>query len=243
MHHQPADQRIPNADNEFHGLSGLDGSDGSTQNPEHPTLGAGRHQTRWRRLGEHAAIAGAVPRPPDAGLTVEAKDRTPDVRLAQQHARVAEQIPGREVVGPVQDQVVVGNDRQGVGRVDPNVMPDDLHQWVDRGQRLRGGLGLQPADVLDSVDDLSLEVRHLDHVGVNHPDGSDTGGCEVQERRRPQTPCSDDQDPRVLQPPLTLHAHVRDEHVSGVALDLLEGQWRRWLDKGCKCHAADVTRR
>ena len=241
VHHQPADQRIPDADDELHGLGRLDGSDGRAEDPEHPSLGAGWHQTRRRRLGEHAAVAGAVLGPPDAGLTVEAIDRPPDVGLAEQHARVVEQISGREVVGPVQDEVVVGNDRKGVGRVDPDVMPDDSHQWVDRCQRLRCGLGLGPPDVLDPVDHLPLQVRHLHDVGVNHTNGSDAGSREVQQRRRPQTPRSDDQHPRVLETALTLHAHVRDEHVPGVALDLLHGQRRRWLDKGWECHAGEVT--
>src|SRR5665647_2521220 len=92
VHQQPTNQRVPDADDELHRLGRLNGSDGRAENAEHPALGARRHQTRWRRYGKDTAVAGSVLRPPDAGLTVEAIDRTPDVRLAQQDACVVEQI-------------------------------------------------------------------------------------------------------------------------------------------------------
>ena len=120
-------------------------------------------------------------------------------------------------------------------------MPHDSYQRVDRCQPLGGGLGPQTADVGVPVDHLPLQVRQLDHVGVSHADGSDTGRREVDQCRGPQSSRTDDQHPRVLETTLPLHAHIGDENLPGITLDLLGEQRRRRLDERWKGHAGDIT--
>src|SRR3712207_8539200 len=59
----------------------------------------------------------AVLVPEDRDLAVEPVDRAPHVRLAQQHAGVVDQVARGEVVGAVDDEVVLA---------------EDLHHVVDR---------------------------------------------------------------------------------------------------------------
>ncbi len=63
-----ADQRITLSHNELDRLGYLDRADGRTQHPEHATRGTRRHRVwRWR-LGEDAAVAGAMSGEPHADL-------------------------------------------------------------------------------------------------------------------------------------------------------------------------------
>ena len=84
--HQPADQRLADAGEQLDRLGDLDRADRRAQHAEHAALGAGRDHAGRRRLRVEAAVARAVLGPEHAGLAVEAVDRAPHVRLAEQHA-------------------------------------------------------------------------------------------------------------------------------------------------------------
>src|ERR1022692_886073 len=99
--HQPSRERVADPDDELDGLIDLDGSDRGAEHAEDAALGTGRHHARRRGLRVEAAVARAVLGPENAGLAVEAVDRSPDVGLAEQHAGVVDQVPGGKVVGAV----------------------------------------------------------------------------------------------------------------------------------------------
>ena len=92
--------------------------DRRAQDAEHAALGAGRHHARRRRLGVEVAVVQAPAvggvLPEHRHLALEPVDRAPHVRLARQHRGVVDQVAGREVVGAVEDQVVL---REQVDRV------------------------------------------------------------------------------------------------------------------------------
>ena len=85
-------------------------------------------------------------------------------------------------------------------------------RFADRDLRL--------AEPLGRVDDLALEVRVVDDVGVDDPERPDAGGGEVERRGRAEPAGADQQDARVEQFLLPLLADLGDQEVPRVALAL-----------------------
>ncbi len=153
-------------------------------------------------------------------------------RLVPLHRRVVEQVARGEVIGAVNDDVVVGEDAIDVVAREALLITDDLHIGVERFQRLARGLGLWLADALRRMQDLSLEVRRVDDVGVDDAERPDAGRREVERCRRPEATRTDEQDlaPKELQ--LTGFAHFGDQEVAAVALRLLRRKARVGLLPG-----------
>ena len=236
VHHQPAEQRLADAGDQLDRLGHHDRADGGAQHAKHTALRAGRHHARRRRLGVEIAVLRAVLGPEHADLALEAEDRTPHVRLAEQHASVVDQVAGGEVVRAVQDQVVPGEDVQGVGRVQPIGVQVDRDQRVDLGDRLLGRDRLALADVGLAMDHLTLQVRLVDDIEVEDAEGADPGGGEVEQRRGPESARPDHQHLGVLQPLLPGHPDVGNDQVARVPLHLLLGQRVGRLDQRGKTH-------
>ena len=164
------------------------------------------------------------------------------MRYADQGAGVVDEVAGGEVVGAVHHEVVAAKELKGVARVEAKLVLDHLDVRVDRAHALGRRPDLGPADVGLAVDDLALEVGLLDDVGVHHPQGADARGREVEEGRGPQPPGSHDQDAGVGEAPLPLAAHLRQQQVARVALDLRGGQLGPDVDERWSCHAATIPR-
>ena len=71
------------------------------------------------------------------------------------------------------------------------------------------------------MDDLALEVRLVDDVGVDDAERADARGREVERRRRAEAAGADQQDARVEQLQLALLADLGDQQVPRVAAALL----------------------
>ena len=145
------------------------------EHAEDAALGAGRHHAWRRRLRVEAPVARAVFGPEDAGLAVKTEDRTPHVRLAEQHASIIDQVTGREIVCAVHDQVVVGEDLHDVVHAELLFVHHNVHIRVDLVDTVPGRLSLRPAYVGLAVDDLPLQVRLVHYVEIDN-----TRGCPRQ---------------------------------------------------------------
>jgi hypothetical protein len=179
----------------------------------------------------------AVFGPEHAGLAVEAVDRAPHVRLAEQHAGVVDHVPGGEVVSAVHDQVVLGEDLHDVVCVQVHVVHDHVDQRVELTDAVPGRLGLLTADVVLAVDDLALQVRLVHHVEVDDAERAHPGGGQVEQRGRAETAGPDAQHPGVLQPLLPGHPDIGDDQVTRVAPDLVDGQLIGGFDQGGQRHS------
>ena len=195
---QAPQQRIADAGEELDGLGDLDGADARAQDAEYAALGARRHHAGGRGLGVEAAIAGAVLGPEDARLPVESVDRAPDIRLAQQHAGVVDEVAGGEVVGPIDDEVVLSEELHDVGGVEALVVDDDVDVGIDLLDRVTRTLGLGSADVALAVDDLALQVGLVDSVELHDPEGADAGRRQVHQRRTAESAGTDAEHASVL---------------------------------------------
>ena len=178
--HEPAEERRATPEHELDRFGGLERTDHTGQDPEHAALGAARYAPRLRRLGVQAAVARAVTGPEQAHLTLEPVDAAVHVRLAQEHARVADQVACGEVVRPVDHDVVRFEHVERVRRGEAQLVRDDLHMWVEVDEPSACARGLRQVEIARPVEHLALQVRHVDSIVVDEPDPSDPGGCEVQ---------------------------------------------------------------
>jgi hypothetical protein len=137
---------------------------------------------------------------------------------------------------PPSAQDVLREDLHHVVVVQACLVDDDIDQRIDLGDGLLGGQGLRLPDVGLTVDDLTLQVRLVDGVELDDAEGSDAGRGEVEQSGTAKTTSPDDQDLRVLQPFLPLHAHIGDDQVTAVATDLVTGQLSSRFDERREGH-------
>src|SRR5256885_5942025 len=100
------DQWFAGAEDQLHRLGGLDAADDSRQYAKHTALSAAWNEPGRRRLRIQAAVARTLLRREHRRLPFEAEDAAIRIRLSEQHARVVHQIPRREIVRAVDDDVV-----------------------------------------------------------------------------------------------------------------------------------------
>src|SRR5213594_3200252 len=216
---EAADQRVAPPEEKFDRLDRLDRSDNAREHAEHAALGARWNETGRRRFGVQTAVTGALGRVEDARLAFEAEDRAVDVRLVQEDRRVVHEVPGREVVRSIDDDVVVFQDVQRVVRRETRLVGLHVDVRVDLGDPFFRDLDLLAADVLRPVQHLALQVRLVDHVEVDDPETADAGGAEVLRERHAESPGADDEGGRLLELQLPRHADFGQDQVSGIALD------------------------
>ena len=180
---EPSDHRLTDAGDQLDALDALSGADVSGHDAEHAALRAVGDHPRGRRLGEHAAVAGAFSGVEHAQLALEPEDRAVHVRDTRQDAGVVDEVAGGEVVRAVDDQVVAGHDLQGVVGGQEGAVLHHLDVGVDLRDRRSGGVDLVCTDVGGAVDDLALQVGGVDDVVIHQTDGAHTGGSEVERQR------------------------------------------------------------
>ena len=76
------------------------------------------------------------------------------------------------------------------------------------------------------MDDLALEVRLVDDVGVDDPERADARGGEVERRGRAEPAGADEEDARVEDALLAVLADLGDQQVTAVARALLRRRGR-----------------
>ena len=114
--------------------------------------------------------------------------------------RVVDEVPRREVVGAVDDHVpAVGEDALDVLGRQPLLVRLDLDVGVEASIVRFAESHLRLAEPVGGVDDLALEVRVVDDVGVDDADRADAGRGEVERGGRAEAARADQQDARVEQ--------------------------------------------
>ena len=159
-----------------------------------------------------------------------------------QRRSVIDKVAGGEVVGAIEDQVVLGEQRHGVVGRQAHRVHRNVDEGVDLGDRVAGAVDFEPADVGAAVDDLALQVGLLDDVEVDDAQCADAGGGQIQQRRGAQPARADDQYARVLQPLLAVEAEVGQQQVPAVAGDLGGGEVRGGFDQRRQGHGFIVAR-
>src|SRR5207244_7396533 len=98
---------------------------------EHPALCAARDQVWWRRFPEQAAITRTVRRTKHRRLSLESIHAPINVGNSEQHRDIVYEIARREVVGPIDDQIVAARDLEGVARHEARIVGFDVDVRID----------------------------------------------------------------------------------------------------------------
>ena len=224
-HQDPPEQRLPDPGDQLDRLHGHHRAGLGAQRPDHARLGARRHTSGRGRLGEHvpqlhpSSLGGGVPE--HGHLGGEAEDRAPHQGQAGGDAAVVDQVAGREVVAAVDHQVVVPDDAGRIGRGQAQLVGAHRDRGILRAQRGGRGVHLGPPDGRGGVDHLAVQVRRLDPVGVDDPDGAHPGGGQVLQHRGSEPAGADHQHPGGGQPALAGHPEFGQDHLPRVALQVV----------------------
>jgi len=116
-------------------------------------------------------------------LPLEAKNRAIDIRLARQNGQIVAEIAGLEIVGPINDEIVILADFFGIGGSKPLLEGSDLDFWVDLLKPFARALDLLSANILGAMEELPLQVRKVDMIEVDNAEFSDSGGDEIHGHR------------------------------------------------------------
>ncbi len=214
---ETTDERFADPEDQLQGLGGLDGADHARQNTEHAAFSAARHQTGGRRLGVQTAVARTVLRREDGRLPLEAEDAAVGVGTPLQHAGVVHEIPGGEVVGPVEDDVVRGHDLPRIRRCQRAVVRFDAHSGIHRFETRRRRGNLRAADVGGGMEDLALEVARVHSIEIHESQRPDSRGGKVQRRRRSEPARADAQHAGRLELPLSVESDLGQSQVTAIA--------------------------
>ena len=157
-------------------------------------------------------------------MAVEGSDRGEDERALGEIAGVVDEIARGEIVGAVGDDVVAGDDLDGVLRLEPRGVEARLDMRVQALDALCRASRLVGAGACRVVHDLPLEIVEADAVVVDDADLADARGGEIEEERRAEAAGADHQHLGVLQPLLSFAADLFQHQLALVALDLVRGE-------------------
>jgi len=117
------------------------------------------------------------------GLSFELEDGPVDERLLLKKGRVVGAESSGEIIGAVQDEVIIGQEIEAVSGIETSRVFDDRDVRVDFGEAVPGAGEFRGAVSIRIVKDLAVEIGEVDLVGINETNRADPGGGEVEERR------------------------------------------------------------
>src|SRR5581483_453483 len=214
--HQAAYQRISKLEQQLDGLGCLKQTNRARKHAQHASFGAARCQRGRRRLGIEAAIAWPIIGLEHSDLTLKAEDAAMHHRLILKNGSVVEQIARREVVGTVEDHIIISDDAPDIGLVQSLQIGNHVDIGIERLDGLTGGFGLVLTYALGIMQNLALQIAIIDDIGINNAKRSHARRGQIIGRRRSQAAGADQQYPRVEQLKLSLLAHFRDEQVTAI---------------------------
>jgi len=117
----------------------------------------------------------------DGGVAVEGVHRSEDVGFAQAGAGGRNSVAGGEVVGGIDDNVVVGNERFGVGGVEAGVVESDGDFGIEGEEIVTSAVDFFLPDLRGSVEGLAVEVGEGNGIVIGDGETADSGGGEQGE--------------------------------------------------------------
>ena len=154
-------------------------------------------------------------------LPLELLCRGAEQGSAERDTGVGDDQAGSEIVGAVDDEVMVGEQVGGVARVD--LLLDARQADV----RVAGHdiMGREPrlghADLAGVEDRLALEVAQFDQVAVDDGEVADAGAGQGRDHRRADAARADDCDAGRLQPLLPDPAELRQRDMARIAVEFV----------------------
>ena len=113
--------------------------------------------------------------------------------LSCHNAGIIDQKFCREVIGTVNDEIIILDQIHNVCGIYKCAICLDGNIRVDRFHCLRSGFHLCLAHIIGGVDDLSLQVGKIYLIGINNTDRTNTCCSQIKCCRCSESACSDDQ--------------------------------------------------
>jgi hypothetical protein len=142
------------------------------------------------------------------GLAFKAENRAIDIRLAEQDTDIVHEIACLEVVCPVNDNVVVLTNLQGVVGAQHGLVRVDVDMRIDVAQTVFGRLQLRAANIFRAMQDLPLQVTFVHDVKIHNANAAHSSRCQVQRQRCTKSPSSNEQDAGGFEFTLPLHTDL-----------------------------------
>ena len=137
-------------------LSSLEGADCARQDPQDASFRARRDHPGRGRLREKAAIAGAAACIENTYLAFEAIDRPVNVWLTGQNTYIVDQIARREIIGAVDQDIVILGNAHRIFRGKRLVESVYLNFRVEIFQAILGRIDFEVANATRAMDYLAL---------------------------------------------------------------------------------------
>lgn len=172
-------------------------------------------------FGEEAAVARtAVSRVEDGDLALEAKDAPVNERAAGEKGGVVVKITRGEIIGTIEDDIVLRKQIAGIFWGDAVGMDGDVNERVGELEAASGGGDFGFADGSIVVEELALEVMGFDVIEVGEAQSTDAGGGEVEGRGTAEPASADDEDAGGGEALLTGEADLREQEMPVVTREL-----------------------
>ena len=217
---QVAREQIANTENVLDCFHRLQTTDNAAHSADHACLLASRHGIFRRGFLEDAAVARTLTRNVRHELPLEADNARVRERLLGHDASVVDEELCREVVGSINDKIVILDEVHDVFAGDERVVRNHLDIWVHRFHRFLGGLHLGLTHVLCSMDNLALQIGKVNDVCIGNADGANACGGEVHSDRSAEATCANDKHLGVQKLLLALCTHFLEDDVAGIAFKL-----------------------
>ena len=192
------------------------------QRARHAQLGAIVAILGIEGIADKAAIAGAAAE--EADLALPLRGGGADQRQAGDDAGVADQQPGGEIVGSVDDEVVAFEQRGLIVGGKSALDGSDGNEGIQAPHELRGKAGLGLARVAAAVDRLAVEIGEVGAVGIDDGHLADARTGQRRDHRRTDPARADHQHARGLEPLLPGPAELGQDDLAGVAGEFFVGQ-------------------
>ena len=141
--------------------------------------------------------------------------------FASHHAGIIDEKLDGEIVGGINDEVIVADDVQCVGRIEKLSIGLHLHIGIDGLNLLLGALYLGHTQIFGEMDNLPLQIAQVHHIGIHHSDSAYTGRREIERDRRTESAGTHHQHARIHNLLLAFHTHILEQDMTGITLYLL----------------------
>ena len=161
----------------------------------------------------------------NARLPLKSENRGINIGLAQQDTGIVDEVAGREIVGPIGNDIVICENFEGIFSREAQVVLHKVYIRILRLQSLDGGGHFRLADIGQRKQHLSLQIGGVDDITIQHADCADAGRREVLQQRRTETACAHDQDLGSLELALALDIEFWDDQMTAVARQFFIGKF------------------
>ena len=149
-------------------------------------------------------------------LTLKAMNRTIDQGFFEKKRCIVRQEARGKIVRAIDDHIVACGNRHRLIGSESHAMKINFHMGIDLAQPRSRAVEFGFSDPRLAVQDLTMEVGNIDHIGVDQTNPTDTGSSEIERRRRTQGTRTHQQHRGIFQTRLTLDPDFWDHQLTRI---------------------------